>query len=730
MTNGVIIVSNRLPVSVTKVHGELIFAPSSGGLATGLASYAADKNNMWVGWPGIVSEELSEADKDTIVLALRKHNCYPVFLTKNQVDGYYNGYSNSVLWPLFHNLPTKINTHDHTWQTYRQVNQLFAETVMGLSLPTSTIWVHDYQLLLVPKMLRAEQSIVRIGFFLHIPFPTPSTLNKLSHAKSLLSGMLGSDLIGFHTGDYVQNFLDACQELHLGSPQEDRVVLDKRVVNVTNFPLGIDYDKFADAGKSRVVKHHQRAMRRQYGRRRKIILTVDRLDPTKGLVGRLEAYQELLRDNKHLHKKVVMVMLAIPSRAEIDAYKKLKSKVEQLVMDINLDYSKRNWQPVHYMYKSVPFEELAALYRVADVAFIAPIKDGMNLVAKEYVASRPDKRGVLILSETAGAAQELTDALMVNPSLPASLVEGLSSALTMSPKELRNRLKGMKQQLTSNTVHHWKFKYMSALRSSTIGSGLRTKHLDSKISNQLLEEFKQAKHPTILLDYDGVLAAFNDQPSAAKPDKILLRLLGKLAERVSGGVLIISGRNKLDLGNWLGSLPLTLAAEHGALLKPAGSNTWRKLINVPTNWKSLIMPVLQKYADKTPGAFVEEKDSSLVWHHRQASPFYAQKNITILRRTLKPLLKTMGLEVYRGNMILEIKSPEANKGVAASNWVQKKHDLIMAIGDDYTDEDMFASMPEHAYTIKVGRGRTIAKFRLNSVAEVQQLLQRLTKSHE
>ncbi len=724
----VTIVSNRLPISVKKTGGKLEFYPSSGGLATGLASYTEDKNNKWVGWPGIVSDHLTDEDTEAIGKELKKHNCYPVFLTQKQVNSYLNGYSNSVLWPFFHNMPTRIRNQDGLWRSYQQVNQLFAETVMGLSEPESTIWVHDYQLLLVPEILRSERPYDLVGFFLHIPFPGAKELKQLPHAKSLLKGMLGSDLVGFHTDAYVLDFLDSCQLLNIGNPLDGKVLLEDRTIRVTDFPLGIDYDKFSQAGMQTAVKKHVRAQRKKFGRRRKIILTVDRLDPTKGLVERLVAYQELLRTNKRLRKKVVMVMLAIPSRTDIQAYKKLKKKVEQLVADINAEYGKRRWQPVHYMYQTVPFEELAALYRVADVAFIAPIKDGMNLVAKEYIASRPDKHGVLILSETAGAAQELTDALLVNPSSPSSLVSGLSQALNMRPKELQQRLKDMHKQLAANTIHHWKRAFMGSLQSSNVSFQERTTQLAGDALAHMLSDFSVTKHPALLVDYDGVLTAFSDKPRDAMPSKATLNLLDKLAKTVKGGVLVISGRSRQDLDEWLGNVPVTLAAEHGALIRSGDSKTWRKIVDAPSNWKKFIRPALQKYADKTPEAFVEEKEYSLVWHHRKSPQFYAQKNVTILRRVLPPILKPMGLAVYTGNMILEIKSPKANKGVAAQNFVKKKHDFVLAIGDDYTDEDMFATLQETAYTVKVGRGKTLARYRLNSVDEVHKVLQKLAET--
>lgn len=724
----VIIVSNRLPISVKKVGGKLRFYPSSGGLASSLGAYAKAKNNKWVGWPGIASDDLTDEEALEISKHLKIHNCYPVFLTQKQIDGFYNGYSNDVLWPFFHNLPVTSKQQDYGWGCYQKVNRLFAETVLGLSNPDSTIWVHDYQLLILPEMLRSERPYELVGFFLHTPFPSAKKLQKLPHAKSLLRGMLGSDLVGFHTSAYVQDFLDSCHQLKIGKAVGEAVQIHDRQVQVTDFPLGIDYGKFSQAGMSRGVLKHVRKNKKIYGRRRKIILTVDRLDPTKGLVQRLEAYRELLRTNKKLHKKVVMVMLAIPSRTDVKSYQQLKKRLEKLVAEINFTYGKRRWQPVHYMYKTVPFEELAALYRMADVAFIAPIKDGMNLVAKEYIASRPDKRGVLILSETAGAAQELTDALLVNPKLPASLVGGLSQALTMTPQELQRRISDMRKRLAANTIHHWKYTFLEALQPSNIKIQSKTRHLTGDILSDLLADYARSQHPTVLVDYDGVLAHFSSNPQGAKPTTATAKLLRKLAERVSGGVVIISGRGHKDLEAWLADVPITLIAEHGAMARPASGRHWRKVVDTPSNWKQYIQPVLEKYARRTPGAFVEEKDYSLVWHHRKSPEFYAQKNVTILRRIMPPLLRPLGLGIYRGNMILEIKSPMANKGATARTFLKKKHDFILAIGDDYTDEDMFAALPETAWTVKVGRGRTLADYRLNSVDEVHEVLQKLANS--
>lgn len=719
----IIIVSNRLPVSVKKNEaGELEFYPSSGGLATGLSSYTQNRNSKWIGWPGMVSDDLTDTEMQFITKELHKKHCYPVFLTRKQLDAYYNGYSNSVLWPQFHNLPADISDTTKQWKAYREVNQRFCDIVITLTRPKSTIWIHDYQLLLLPRMLRKERPSETIGFFLHIPFPLPETFAKLPQAKSLLRGMLGADLIGFHTAVYTNTFLDNCFELNVGIPSAGHVILENRAVKVAEFPMGIDYAKFAQATNSHAVKQEVKVLKKQY-RRYKIILTVDRLDPTKGLVERLQAYQEFLKRNPHLHKKVKMVMLAVPSRTDIAAYQALKERVEALVERINNTYGGKNWQPVHYMYTTVSFERLTAMYQIADVAFIAPIRDGMNLVAKEYVASKTRKGGVLILSETAGAAQELEGAIIVNPLRRQALVNSLSRAVTMPRRELKKRVSDMQQQLSSHTVHTWVGGFVKTLQDTTPGKVLRTRTITPKLQRKLREDYQAATSRLLLLDYDGVISPFVSRPEKAFPNPRLLKLLSSLGNDPANHVVLLSGRNKADMDAWFGELPVTLAAEHGMLIKPLGQ-TWRQLVAVPRGWKKIFLPVLQKHADLTPGAFVEEKDSSLVWHYRKSPPYYAQKNVVVLKSALKPILKTYGLKLFSGNKILEIKSPAANKGLALGNWLTGHHDFVLAIGDDYTDEDMFNALPIDAYSIKVGRGRTNAKYRLKSVDDVLSLLKR------
>jgi len=722
----VIIVSNRLPVSAKKENGQLIFYRSAGGPATGLSSYVNARRNRWIGWPGIASDELTAADRETVATELAKHHCYPVFLTQRQIDDFYNGYSNAALWPAFHNLQRQTvdtDTQQRWWQVYREVNRHYVQAIINVAESGSRVWVHDYQLMLVPELLRAERPDVISGFFLHIPFPDIKNFSRVPEHKKLLNGMLGADLVGFHTPGYVTNFLDNCRADGITTLNGVELVVGDRMVRVADFPMGIDYERYASAVKSKPVKAAYRRYRKRY-KGLKVIVAVDRLDPTKGLVERLKAYATLLERQPRLRGKVVFSMVAAPSRTDVPAYRRLAKRLDALVHEINDTYGTAKWQPIDYMNVLQPFEEVTALFQIADVAFIAPLRDGMNLAAKEFVASK-HRAGVLILSETAGAAEELQDALLVNPKQPETLVAALDEALTMRKRELRRRLKRMQQQLAINTVQEWAGNFVSTLQQPLPGTPRLARTLKGRLELRLLNDWRQAKKHLLLLDYDGSLVPFTEDYRAAGPSKSLLNLLETLSANKTTDVVLISGRSPAELQEWFGRLPLNLVAEHGASLRINGRKAWQTIEKVDTKWKRVLQPVLEKYAALAPGARIEVKPHSLVWHYRAVAPYQAQKYVVIIKRTLRPELKRYGLELLQGNKVLELKNPRVSKAEAAQRWLRRQYDFILSIGDDVTDETLFAVLPPTAHAIKVGRGRTRAQYRLPSSREVTTLLRKL-----
>ncbi|MDQ2973410.1 MAG: bifunctional alpha,alpha-trehalose-phosphate synthase (UDP-forming)/trehalose-phosphatase [bacterium] len=716
------IVSNRLPVSIKKNEdGRIEVYPSIGGLATGLAGYTKDPQTKWIGWPGIPSDDLTENDKKTIASKLKKHNCYPVYLTKKQIEAYYNGYCNSVLWPIFHNL-TADKARVGMYKAYENVNSIFAGAVDHYAKKSKTIWIHDYQLMLVPRLLRSKYPLAKIGFFLHIPFPATNYYSKIDERLILLRGILGADLVGFHTKYYCNNFLENVDIEGAGKVNENAVVNGRRTSLIAEFPMGIDYKRFTSLSSSIKVKKNLATLRKKYGDKR-LIFTNDRLDPSKGLPHKIKAFGKLLESKSNLRGKVVMAMLVAPSRTEIKAYKNLKTEIDGLINDINQKYGTKKWLPIDYMYRTMDFNEISAYYQMADIAFVTPVRDGMNLVAKEFIASKPDRKGVLILSETAGAAEELEHALLVNPRHHNSLVGALHQALTMPDIELKKRLGIMQKHLSQNTVQDWAKKFVGKLNTPAKNPLPLAKKINASIEQKILADYKNAKNRLLIFDYDGVLTPIVDLPELAKPTKNLKSTLKRLSELPNTKLAVVSGRSKKDLDSWLGDLPITLAAEHGAFSK--SDNKWHESALLSKSWKIGVLRTMNRMATATPNSFVEEKTNALVWHYRQVPKSQGAASALLLRQLLKAQLVGTNLGVYSGKMIIEVKSKIINKGTVVRSLLNDAPDFVLIAGDDYTDEDMFKVSPKNAYTIRVGEGLTRANNRVDNSGALISLIKKL-----
>lgn len=721
-----IIISTRLPVTVTKKDGELRFKASDGGLATGMSSVSKSRDSVWVGWPGIASDELTQKDKNTIVKELKKHACHPVFLTQEQVDEYYSGYCNATLWPLFHYFTAKARYSMTYWKHYRNVNSLFARETRRFVESGSQVWVHDYQLMLLPALLRSKHPEAMIGFFLHTPFPSFEIFRLLPEREELLNGLLGADLVGFHTYDYVRHFLSSVQrtlghENHLGA-----IELDDRIVQTDAFPIGIDYKKFAKAARTRQVKKVLKSFD-LFREKTRVILAVDRSDYSKGIPARLDAYEVFLRQNPEYIEKVILVVLAVPSRGDVEEYKELRSIIEQKVSRINGDLSTADWSPISYRHQSVPFNELNALYALADVMLVTPLRDGMNLVAKEYVANHHKDGGVLVLSEMAGVASELTEAVQVNPNNTSMVAHAIKKALEMPKSEQKERMKAMQARISDYTINKWANDFITQLSRTRDRQQTDGKLLNNSEQKKLVKEYENAQKRLILLDYDGTLKEFVSSPKAslARPSRKVRSILKKLSKDPANKVVIVSGRPKNTLEGYFKGIKLGIVAEHGGWILDAGG--WVKSSITSKRWKKSVIEILNDYAARTPGAHVEEKDFALVWHYRQVSPDLAYVRTQELRAELQKMLIDSDVDVFDGRKIIEVKPKNMHKGAIVTELLDEDMwDFIMAIGDDYTDEDMFRALPERSFTIHVGnKSTTDARYQLAGVKDVVDLLDSL-----
>ncbi|HEV57038.1 MAG TPA: bifunctional alpha,alpha-trehalose-phosphate synthase (UDP-forming)/trehalose-phosphatase [Phycisphaerales bacterium] len=726
----VLIVSNRLPVSVSATpDGSLSFSRSVGGLATGMASLDSS-DQLWIGWPGLPSDHVDADQQRQIEQRLAEEHCRPVWLSRTQVEDYYDGFSNKTIWPLFHYFPLYCIYEPHLWRAYQEVNERFARVVCEMAQPDDTIWVHDYQLMLLPRLLREHLPDAAVGFFLHIPFPSYELLRLLPWRRDLLDGMLGADLVGFHEYDYVRHFLSSAHRITGHEHVLGTLSVANRPVRVDAFPMGIDYDAFARAAARPQIQENIQTLRRRFGTGRTIV-SIDRLDYTKGILHRLEAFDWLLSCRPEYRGTVSLVLVAVPSRTNVPRYQELRTRIEHLVGRINGAYGTLRWTPIHYLYRSLPFEELVALYRIADVALITPLRDGMNLVAKEYVASQEETggHGVLILSEMAGAASELSEAIIVNPHDKHQVVEALHRALEMPAAERRHRNEQMQQRLRRYTVRRWAADFVESLAEVKARQAqLALRRITPELRDQVVEAYRGATRRLILLDYDGTLVHFFPRPEQARPDAGLQEMLRALASDRRNTVVVISGRDRETLQSWLGELPIHLVAEHGNWTRRRDGD-WQCIENHGHDWKGTLRPILERYVDRTPGAFIEEKDFSLVWHCRRSEPDLAHLRIQELRAAILPLTENLNLGVFEGSKILEVKSIAAHKGSATEAWLHEEPwDFVLAAGDDYTDEDMFAALGDNAMSIKVGRGASHARFSVDTVEAMRDLLERLTRA--
>jgi len=674
--------------------------------------------------------EVEEGSREQLRTRAAKHKASPVFLDADTMEKFYRGFCNNTLWPLFHYFPTHAKFREADWAQYVKVNEAFRDSVLSVYQPNDTVWVHDYHLMLLPKLLREKVPDLSIGFFLHTPFPSYDIFRTLptKWRSDILEGILGADLIGFHTIDYTQHFLRCILRI-LGQEHSFGQVLigGERTIKVDTFPMGVDYRQIRNAAISDDIQEEGRGLRERLGNR-KIILSQDRLDYTKGIKHRLEAYAIFLERYPQWQRRVVLVLSVVPSRLGAEHYDEMKEEIDKLVGNINGKYGTIDWTPIVYRYRFLPYNQLLSLFSISDVALVTPLRDGMNLVAKEYVSSKIDQKGVLILSEMAGASKELGEALIINPNDTSEIVDAIKTALEMPEAEQVRRNQAMQTRLERYDVIRWGQDFTNKLHSiKEEQKKFSAKLLDAATREKIIKDYDSSQHRMLFLDYDGTLSPFKARPETAVPEKTLLTVLNALSEDPRNNLIIISGRNRSLLQEWFGALNLGIVAEHGAWIRQKGKD-WVPTIKVETNWKEKVRPTLQGYEDRLPGSLLEEKEFSLVWHYRAADPELAYVRSKELADELSYFTENTEIQVLQGSKSIEVRNVGINKGMAAKLLLSERtFDFVLAMGDDWADEDLFEAIPDQAYSIKVGLAKSYAKFNLRNHREVIQLLSDLYK---
>ena len=720
-----VLVSNRLPIQLAEKDGKVFIKQSDGGLVTALKSYFdqestkdAFEEKIWVGAADFPEKRWAKLDRSEADFKI-----VPLYIEPKVYNKYYNGFCNATIWPLFHYFPSYVIYDQDFFEKYEQVNQQFADCLLSVIKPGDTVWVHDYQLFLLPGIIRERMPDVTIGFFLHIPFPSYEIFRLLHRPwkEKIVRGLLGSDLIGFHTHEYVQHFLKTVRMV-LGYDHQYRVIaFENRLVKADLFPLGIDFDKFNNAATREEVIEAKNSIAENFPDK-KIIFSVDRLDYTKGVTHRLTGFERFLKSHPEWLEKIVFILVVVPSRQIISRYNERRKLIEEEVGRINGKYSTLSWQPIIYRYSQITFDELCALYQSADVALITPLRDGMNLVAKEFVASVVQK-GVLILSELAGAANELGEAIPVNPLDSQEVATALQQALTMPLAEQSHRLALMRQRLSNYDVASWVHDFLHQLEVvKEQQAHEERKYVTASIRDVIVQNFKNAKRRDLLLDYDGTLVPFARHPREAMPDKNLLKLLAQLGSDSRTNLTIISGRDANILEEWFRDVPVNLVAEHGAAIKRV-SKSWTVEKGIDQSWKTVLRPTLEMFVKRSPRSFIEEKNHTLAWHYRNVDPELGFVRSRELLDSLFHLVRNGQLQIIDGNKVIEIRVAGIDKGVAAKKILEEtQSEFVLVVGDDKTDEDMFRSLSDRALTIKVGAGHSVAQYSVGNQREIIKLL--------
>jgi trehalose 6-phosphate synthase/phosphatase len=662
--------------------------------------------------------------------ALASFQSYPVFLSEEQMEQFYLGFCNATIWPLFHYFPSFTAYEPTYWDQYKQVNQAFCDSLEDVLRPDDVVWVHDYHLMLLPRLLKARRPGLSLGFFLHIPFPSFEVFRLLpgEWRREILEGLLGADLIGFHTYEYTQHFLQAVLRILGYEHHLAQIRTSDRLVKVDTFPMGIDFEKFSSAPADPDIQREERELRSTLSEVN-VILSVDRLDYSKGILHRLEGYEFFLDTNSQYHGKVVLLMIVVPSRIGVRQYDLMKRQIEEMVGKINGRFGRVDWTPVVYQYRHVPFPSLVAFYAAGDVCLVTPLRDGMNLVAKEYVATRRNGTGVLILSEMAGSAKELPEAIIINPNNRAEIAGALKEALETPLDDQKKRNQSMQRRLRRNDVRRWANDFLKALvEVREVQHRIQAKLLSPAVKLEIVERYSKSHRRALFLDYDGTLTPLARSPGLVFLDETRLGLIRSLSSDPRNAVVIVSGRDRQTLQDWLGHLPVGLVAEHGAWLREVGQ-PWESLKTLSNEWKSQLLPILETYADRLPGAFVEEKEYSVAWHYRSADPEQAGFLVPELSDHLVNLTSKTDLQIIQGSKVVEIRHAGVDKGIATLKWMTKdRYDFVLAIGDDATDEDLFRALPEWAIPIRVGIATTHAHHNLRNTGEVIDLLRSLVQA--
>ncbi|XP_031287449.1 alpha,alpha-trehalose-phosphate synthase [UDP-forming] 1-like isoform X1 [Pistacia vera] len=690
-----LVVANRLPVSaIRRGDDSWQLEMSVGGLVSALLG-VKEFEARWIGWAGVnVPDDIGQK---ALTTALAEKRCIPVFLDEEIVHQYYNGYCNNILWPLFHylGLPQEdrlatTRSFQSQFDAYKKANQLFADVVNNIYEEGDVVWCHDYHLMFLPKCLKDYNSNIKVGWFLHTPFPSSEIHRMLPSRSELLRSVLAADLVGFHTYDYARHFVSACTRI-LGLEGTPEGVEDQgRLTHVAAFPIGIDSDRFIRALELPQVKDHIKELQDRFAGR-KVMLGVDRLDMIKGIPQKILAFEKYLEENPNWRDKVVLIQIAVPTRTDVPDYQRLTSQVHEIVGRINGRFGSLTTVPIHHLDRSLEFHALCALYAVTDVALVTSLRDGMNLVSYEFVACQDSKKGVLILSEFAGAAQSLgAGAVLVNPWNITEVAASIGYALNMPADEREKRHHHNFMHVTTHTSQEWAATFVSELNDTTVEAQLRTRQVPPLLPiKAAVDSFLQSKNRLLILGFNATLTApmdslgrrgghIREMELKLHPD--LEGPLKKLCDDPMTTVVVLSGSDRSVLDENFGEYKMWLAAENGMFLRlTAGEWMTTMPENLNMDWVDSVKHVFEYFTERTPRSHFEVRETSIVWNYKYAGfihlfsgILYLQLDLEFGRLQARDMLQHLwsgpisnaSVDVVQGGRSVEVRAVGVTKGAA------------------------------------------------------------------
>ncbi|XP_064938146.1 alpha,alpha-trehalose-phosphate synthase [UDP-forming] 1-like isoform X1 [Musa acuminata AAA Group] len=734
MKQRLLVVANRLPVSaVRRGEDSWYLEVSAGGLVSALLG-VKDVDARWIGWAGVnVPDEVGQR---ALTKALAEKRCIPVFLDEEIAHQYYNGYCNNILWPLFHylGLPQEdrlatTRSFQSQFDSYKRANKMFADVVNKHYQEGDVVWCHDYHLMFLPKCLKEYNSKMKVGWFLHTPFPSSEIHRTLPSRSELLRSVLAADLVGFHTYDYARHFVSACTRI-LGLEGTPEGVEDQgKLTRVAAFPIGIDSDRFKRALELPAVREHINELTHRFAGR-KVMLGVDRLDMIKGIPQKILAFEKFLEENPSWRDRVVLLQIAVPTRTDVPEYQKLTSQVHEIVGRINGRFGTLTAVPIHHLDRSLDFHALCALYAVTDVALVTSLRDGMNLVSYEFVACQGSKKGVLILSEFAGAAQSLgAGALLVNPWNITEVAASIGYALNMSPDEREKRHRHNYAHVTTHTAQDWAETFVSELNDTVVEAQLRTRQVPPLLPTHVaVERYSQSKNRLLILGFNATLTESIESSGRRGGDQIkemelklhpdLKAPLTTLCNDVLTTVVVLSGSDRSVLDDNFGEYNMWLAAENGMFLRHTGGD-WMTTMpeHLNMDWVDSVKHVFEYFTERTPRSHFEHRETSLVWNYKYADVEFGRLQARdMLQHLWTGPISNAAVDVVQGSRAVEVRSVGVTKGAAIDRILGEiVHSKSMVTPIDYVlcvghflgkDEDIYTFFEPELPSEPVSSSRT------------------------